>query len=349
MLLEEALYNKPVSSTFIESLDAFIHRAQRQLKHNPYNAFLDQMCTPALEQQVQARLAQLKHPEFRGEASSWPSLLISTQAFQASEYHQRVRLDRIDMAGVRYEAMPIAHHRLFNLKAIQPDPERALNDWMVLRALDAPYTASVLWLNDELWMVDAPSEQATIDPVADRAHGQLLSFGLGLGYYVLMADRNPAVLSHTVVEQNANVIELFQRTIQPQLGLTKPLKLIHARAQDVFNAEHLASYDHVFVDIHQSAEDGLSRMVELLEQTNPNYESLDFWIESSCTQVLPSLILHAKAAQLKNQTPAHPNPLYQRIHQKIEHTLNLESINEVAELQACMYDPKLHRKILAFR
>jgi hypothetical protein len=331
----------------VQPLDQFIQHAHMKLKRNPYNAFLDQTCTPALEKHLQNKLARLKHPEFCGDASTWPSLFISTQAFQTSQYHQRVRLDRIDMAGVRYEVMPIAHHRLFNLKAIQPDPERALNDWMVLRALDAPYTASVLWLNEELWMVDAPSEQATIDPVAARAHGHILSFGLGLGYYVLMADLNPNILSHTVVEQNAHVIELFQRHIQPQLKLTRPLTLIHARAQDLFKKEHLAHYDHVFVDIHQSAEDGLARMVELLEQTNPIHTSLDFWIESSCTQVLPSLILQAKAAQLQDKALVHPNPLYQRIHQKIERTLNLEYLNDVAALQACMYNPELHRRILA--
>lgn len=332
-----------------QTLDQFIQHAQARLHKNPYNAFLDQLCTPALERQLQTKLARLNHPEFRGDPSTWPSLFISTQAFQTSEYHQRVRLDGIDMAGVRYASLPIAHHRLFNLKAIQPDPERALNDWMVLRALDAPYTASVLWLKDAVWMVDAPSEQATIDPVAARAHGHILSFGLGLGYYVLMADLNPNVQSHTVVEQNAQVIELFQQHIQPQLRLTKPLTLIQARAQAQFTEAHLAPYDHVFVDIHQSAEDGLARMVELLEQVNPDPSRLDFWIESSCTQVLPSLILRAKAAHLHHESVQHPHPLYQRIHQKIELTLDFNDIQDVAGLQACMYDPVLHRRILAAR
>ena len=43
-------------------------------------------------------------------------------------------------------------------------------------------------------------------------------------------------------------------------------------------------------DIYQSNNDGLIMIEKLLEQANLPTDKLDFWIENSCLEILPTLI-----------------------------------------------------------
>jgi hypothetical protein len=116
-------------------------------------------------------------------------------------------------------------NQLFNVSGIIFDQQRELNDWMQLRALDQPYPAAVLWQGDEVWMLDAPSESFTIDPYALKAKGNVLTFGLGIGYFTFMALLNPAVQSVTIVEKSASVIAMFKDYILPQFPQRDKVKI----------------------------------------------------------------------------------------------------------------------------
>ena len=327
----------------------FIHQAKSNFITSPWNDFLDMDVQVLGERQLQQKLHELKHPEFIGDQSQWPSLYLSTKDFSSSPYHQTIQFNRVEAEGVRYQTLTIDAHRLFNLKAIQPDPNRALNDWMVLRALDEPYVSGTLTLDEDVWMLDAPSEQATIDPLAHKAHGHVLTFGLGIGYFLFMAAINPRVTSLTVIEHNPRLIDLFKTHILPQFKSLTPITIIEGEAQAFFTPHTLKKFDYTFVDVYQSSDDGLAMMNQLLEQANPAYESLDFWIESSCTHVLPALILYAFEAYINHTMIHHPNPLYQELHLKLQKIVDFATIREVDQLKQTMYDGRLHRAILAQR
>ena len=161
---------------------------------------------------------------------------------------------------------------------------------MKLRAMDHNFDALYLYQDNMDWMFDAPSEANTNDIPAQRAHGKVLTFGLGIGYFLYMAIQNPNVEEVTVIERSKEVIAMFRNFILPQFETTKPIHLIEGDAFDYFNQDYLSNFDYIYTDIWQSSQDGLPLITELLEQCYLPKEKADFWIEDSCLEVIWPLV-----------------------------------------------------------
>lgn len=65
--------------------------------------------------------------------------------------------------------------------------------------------------NNRLWMSITPNEIETMNEAVDKGFGNILTFGLGLGYYAYMTSQKDNVESITVVESNEDVIDLFNK------------------------------------------------------------------------------------------------------------------------------------------
>lgn len=326
-----------------------IRCAKQNIQNSPYNAFLDIDLSKSSELDIQIQLSKCGHPEFNGSKDTWPSLYVSSASFKQSPYHQNIHFNHISQEGVSFHPITLDAHRLFNLKEIQADPNHLLADWMVLRALDEPLETGYLEIEGESWMLDAPSEQATIDPCALKAHGNTLVFGLGIGYFLYMASLNPQVKSLTVIEHNSHVIELFKRWILPQFKTDIPIEIIHGDAYDYFSYDNVSRYDYVFVDIWQSSDDGLVAIEKLCERYLPPYEQVDFWIEHSCTEILPALMVMVLEGMLMNKPFKPKDTYYASLSQKIKKVLDADqrTLSSVDDLKTVLYDRKLHRLILS--
>ena len=137
--------------------------------------------------------------------------------------------------------------------------------------------------NGREWMTLLPNETITIKPHIDRAHGRVLTFGLGLGYFAYSAASKENVASVTVVERDENVIKLFCDLILPQIPYKDKIRLICADAFDYAKEnykKHL--YDYVFTDIWHDPSDGVELYLKMKE-----YEKLcplceyGYWIEDT--------------------------------------------------------------------
>lgn len=135
--------------------------------------------------------------------------------------------------------------------------------------------------NGREWMLVTPNEITTMWEPICRAHGNVLTFGLGLGYFAFMAARKPDVQSVTVVERDRNVMKLFDEYIRPQLPCTDKITVLHddafAFAEKRMKDGH---YDFVFADIWHDPSDGVHayRKLKKYERLLPNAEFM-YWIE----------------------------------------------------------------------
>ena len=68
------------------------------------------------------------------------------------------------------------------------------------------------------WMTLTPVDVDTCDQAIEDAHGRVITFGLGLGYYAFMVSEKDNVESITVVERSQDVAELFT-TVKDLFGL----------------------------------------------------------------------------------------------------------------------------------
>ncbi len=334
-----------------QAIDQFFNRCIHNIQNESKNQFLGKSITKDDELKIQQALKKAGFSEFAGEKDTWPSLYISSKNYQESPYNKSIKLDCVQSNEFTYRVETIRANELFSLSSIQYDPKRELNDSMRLVALDEPYPATFLYQNNEVWMLDAPSEAETINPYAQKAFGNVLTFGLGIGYFPFMAMLNPKVKSITVIEKSSAVIEMFNTFIKPQFPHPVEFNIIEGDAYDYFNEIQISKYDYVFVDIWQSNEDGLIVIEQLLEKYLPPFSKVDFWIETSCFEVLPSLILLYFESLSRNKSFKTEDRVYQKIVRKISCYFNTidQIIDDETILKDFMYDTKLHREILSIK
>ena len=332
-----------------EAIKQFFMRCKKNLMNEQKNQFLGMTVTQENQLEVQRKMKHAGFQEFQGSEETWPSLFISSETYKKSPYNSQIRLDQIKEQEFRFSKEVMPANELFNVSSIHPDVNRELNDWMTLRALDQNYDAAVLWQDDDVWMLDSPSEANTIDPYANKAHGAVLTFGLGIGYFIFMAMRNPNVKSITVIEQSEAVISMFETFILPQFPKDIPLTIIKGDAFDYFNESFLRQYDYIFVDIWKSSDDGFMLIESLLEQYLPPFDKIDFWIESSCFEVMPALIFLYFEAIANHKQIQHEDPYYHQLLMKIHRYFSAidKTVSDVSELKHYMYDTKTLRLIVA--
>ena len=310
------------------------------------NDFLDMEVQKEDEQSVTKALLQAGASEF--QTVNPPSLFLSVDDWNNSPYHQAIHLEDIQDEHFSYEKMLFAGNRLFNADVVQKDENRMMKDWMKLRAMDKDFEAIALFQDEEDWMMDVPSEAITNDPYAAKAHGNVLTMGLGIGYFMFMALRNPSVKSITCIERSKEVIRMFQNHILPQFPKDKEIHIIEGDAFDYWNESFLNTYDYVYVDIWQSSDDGLSIITKLLEQYEPSFDQTDFWIEDSCHSLMWSLsflYFDALAHYTNVQITKDARPYMKKIRAYYE-AID-ETIKDEKQLQFLIYDTKTIRHILA--
>lgn len=132
------------------------------------------------------------------------------------------------------------------------------------------------------WMTLTPVDLDTCDEAIDTAHGRVVTFGLGLGYYAYMVSEKQNVESVTVIEKSEDVIRLFNKHIFPQFTHPEKVKIICADAFEYAEKNMPAeSYDYAFVDTWRDASDGapMYERMKPLEKLSPKTE-FSYWIEN---------------------------------------------------------------------
>ena len=137
--------------------------------------------------------------------------------------------------------------------------------------------------NGREWMLITPNEIETMKKPIEKAFGNVLTYGLGLGYFAYMASAKPQVDSVTVIERDKNAIELFNAIILPQFDMRGKIRIIEFDAL-FFAAEQKKKaqkdFDFVFADIWHDPSDGaeIYRILKPLERSDTEYS---YWIEDT--------------------------------------------------------------------
>ncbi len=132
--------------------------------------------------------------------------------------------------------------------------------------------------NNREWMLITPNEIETMEKPIKEANGDVLTYGLGLGYYAYMISMKETVKTVTIVEKDKEIIELFNKYILPQFKYKDKIKIINMDAFEYFKKD--IYYDFVFVDIWHDPSDGIDLYLKFksLEKKNIKYS---YWIEDT--------------------------------------------------------------------
>ena len=151
------------------------------------------------------------------------------------------------------------------------------------------------------WMTLTPVDLDTCDDAISEAHGRVVTFGLGLGYFAYMASEKIEVESVTVVEKSPDVIRLFEKYILPQFKNAKKIRIIESDAfeyaENVMPGEH---FDFAFVDTWRDSSDGapMYKKMKPLERLSVDTK-FSYWIENFLISRLRAIKLEQIAEKLE--------------------------------------------------
>ena len=149
---------------------------------------------------------------------------------------------------------------------------------------DREYTYPAVLKNGVEWMTLLPNEINSQKKYISKAFGNVLCYGLGLGYYAFMAARKKEVDKVTVVDIDEKVIALFRDAILPQFPNELRQKIVIVNADAFAFAKNLkdGEFDYIYADVWHDCGDGvpLYKKFKELERYSPSSE-YGYWIEDS--------------------------------------------------------------------
>lgn len=133
----------------------------------------------------------------------------------------------------------------------------------------------------KIWMTVTPNEINTMKEPVKKARGNVLTFGLGLGYFAYSCAIKSEVGSVTAVERNPAIIRLFESLILPQIPCGEKIRIVCADAFD-YISDMPKDFDFAFVDVWRDVSDGAPLYTKFKRYEN-NYPETEFsyWIEKS--------------------------------------------------------------------
>ncbi len=146
---------------------------------------------------------------------------------------------------------------------------------------EKPVRFPVLEEDGRVWMSVVHSEIASMAAGIAAAHGRVVTFGLGLGYYAFMAAAKDDVSHVTVIERNPDVIALFETYILPQFPFAEKIEIIEADAFQFLEETEDGAYDFGYADFWEGTEDGTLLYLKFLQKAKRFAKTkFAYWIES---------------------------------------------------------------------
>jgi hypothetical protein len=326
----------------------FLNRCLENCNDEIINSFIGLEISKEHELEVQKSLDSNNFFGF-DNPSDYPSLYTSVDEYLKTPYNANIKLDCINSESFTYDYEEMPANVLYNVSDIISDPKRELHDTMELKAYDKPYKTTILSQDNEFWMTDTIAEANTINPYAEKAYGNVVTFGLGIGYFVYMSLLNINVEHITIIERSEEVITMFKNYLLPQFPNQDKITIVKGDAFNYFNKDYLSKFDYIFVDIYKSNDDGFIIIEKMLEQYLPATNKIDFWIENSCFEFTRAIMLSYFIDLCNDSTTHFDNELYDRIYSKIKDYFNSSNniITKVDELKDILYSKELIREIIS--
>ena len=132
------------------------------------------------------------------------------------------------------------------------------------------------------WMTVEPFEINTFEDFIKMAKGNVLLLGCGLGYVAYMLSLKEDVEQIVVVDNNSDIIKLFEENILIQFEQKNKIQVIQSDALEYMNNNNLNSFDYVNVDIWRDSRDMLLSYLPCLEieKLYPRV-SFSYWLKES--------------------------------------------------------------------
>ncbi len=200
--------------------------------------------------------------------------------FELDPYYERVKLPNVHSGKWELKTMTLAPCCAFvrDDPAVYPDGRMIPSIGFFMR----PFSYPAALEGGREWMTLMPNETVTTLPAVYRAHGRVLTFGLGLGYFAFRAAMKEEVKSVTVVELSSDAARLFEEHILKWIPHPEKVRVVVEDAFSFLDSMKAGEYDFVFADIWHDVSDGrpLYHRFKTYEARFPETE-FTYWLEDT--------------------------------------------------------------------
>ena len=167
------------------------------------------------------------------------------------------------------------------------------------------------------WMSVTPNEIETMESALKQVKGNIVVFGLGLGYFAFMASLKEDVKHITIVENDKNVISLFNKYIYPKFPHKEKIEI---RGMDALEyIKESLKEDYAFVDLWHDPFDGLELFLKFKSVGSKSNCKFLYWLESSFYLLLKRCMFSLIEEQLEG---------FNDSNYKVKENINDEIINQ---------------------
>lgn len=167
---------------------------------------------------------------------------------------------------------------------------------------NTPFKYLVLDKNDETWMSIIPHEINTMKEDISKIKGNIVVYGLGLGYFIYLASLKEDVNKVIVIEKDIEIINIFNKYLLPLFNKRSKDKIIILNVDAFsFNETKLVNnkditnnilINYCYIDIYHNPLDALSSYIRFIKTESKNSDiTYLYWIEDSIICYIRRIII----------------------------------------------------------
>lgn len=276
-----------------DSINAFIKElAVSIVDNNKLKTMIANMSERVISYKEEEELLK----EYRKYGINLQTLKYDVSELLNNPYYKNIKLNNVKLKDIGYVNKVLQSRKCLTMSYVKYTG-RLLECYCDLGYFNKAVNIPILTENDNVWMSSTISEHRSMEEHVNKANGNVLTFGLGIGYYPYMCLLKDNVESITIIEVNQDIIDMFNKYILPQFKTDKKVEIIKGDMYDYYNREFMSNFNYIFVDTWDSNEDGLVHYKKLMK-TGIREANIGYWIEDSIienTKMLMAIYLKAIA------------------------------------------------------
>ena len=209
---------------------------------------------------------------------------LKIEDYQNNPYLKNVKFNASKMNNIKISYDSYLPYEGFPSDDLKVDEDHYFEEHYSLGFFKEKYNFQSLTHDKITWMSIIPNEIETMKDDIDKVSGNVLVYGLGLGYFAYMISLKEDVKSITIVERDPHIIKLFKEMILPQFEHLEKIKIIEQDAFD-FERTNQDTFDFAYVDLYHGSDDGIEIYLKFkaLERRSSHYL---YWLEDSLVNVI---------------------------------------------------------------
>lgn len=218
----------------------------------PYSSLLRQEIISSLSLQEQEDFHRVEKEFHLGDLKELPPSSYQNDPYQKALSH--LEWERLGSFCLKVRTLDPFVPFCYASKRV--DPESNFKDITPLGYFTEPFPTYALEENGRVWMSLVPHEIETMKEDIEKATGDVVVMGCGLGYFAYSISLKKDVTSIRIVERSEKVLALFSKYLLPLFPHPEKIKLIQGDALDYASQKEFSCH-FCYVDLWHDCEDGL--------------------------------------------------------------------------------------------